>query len=141
MFAGSGVRSVKSVSLFVVEKVISPRQLWSITKCWFHQVVDKCSGLNSTAVTHLMPLNLRMGLMSSGRDMGSGHKKFSVTGTMFFFPAKAVAISCKSHDHFINYFKTCGIMFFLFLILKIKRLLFVYSVLCCLCQIMAIYHI
>lgn len=45
--------------------------------------------------THLMPLKLRMDLMSSGRDMGSGHTKLSVTGTMFFLPPNAVTISCK----------------------------------------------
>lgn len=45
-----------------------------------------------------MPLKLRMALMSSGRDMGSGHRKLSVTGTMFFLPARAVTISCKMDE-------------------------------------------
>lgn len=46
-------------------------------------------------MTHLTPLKLRIALMSSGRDNGSGHVKLSVTGTMFFLPFKAVTISCK----------------------------------------------
>lgn len=46
-------------------------------------------------MTHLTPLKLRIALMSSGRDNGSGHVKLSVTGTMFFLPLKAVTISCK----------------------------------------------
>lgn len=46
-------------------------------------------------MTHLTPLKLRMALMSSGRDIGSGHVKLSVTGTMFFLPFKAVTISCE----------------------------------------------
>lgn len=54
-------------------------------------------------MTHLMPLKLRIALMSSGKDMGSGHIKLSVTGTMFFLPARAVTISCKVNDHFSEY--------------------------------------
>lgn len=46
-------------------------------------------------MTHLTPLKLRMALMSSGRDIGSGHVKLSVTGTMFFLLFKAVTISCE----------------------------------------------
>lgn len=46
-------------------------------------------------MTHLTPLKLRMALMSSGRDVGSGHEKLSVTGTMFFLPFRAVTISCE----------------------------------------------
>lgn len=49
----------------------------------------------SLSVTHLMPLKLRMVFMSSGRELGSGHMKLSVTGTMFFFPPRAVTISCR----------------------------------------------
>lgn len=46
-------------------------------------------------MTHFTPLKLRIALMSSGRDNGSGQMKLSATGTMFFLLFKAVTISCK----------------------------------------------
>lgn len=39
--------------------------------------------------------------MSSGRVSGSGHSKWSVTGTMFFPESKAVTISC-GNTHALN---------------------------------------
>lgn len=49
-----------------------------------------------------MPLKLRMVFMSSGREFGSGHMKLSVTGTMFFFPARAVTISCRIYERYVK---------------------------------------
>lgn len=43
-----------------------------------------------------MPLNFRTALMSLGRVSGSGHSKWSVTGTMFFPEFRAVTISCRN---------------------------------------------
>lgn len=44
--------------------------------------------------TYLIPLNFKTALMSLGSVSGSGHSKWSVTGTMFFPEFKAVTISC-----------------------------------------------
>lgn len=48
------------------------------------------------AFTYMIPLNFRTALMSLGRVSGSGHSKWSVTGTMFFPEFRAVTISCRN---------------------------------------------
>lgn len=47
-------------------------------------------------LTYLMPLNFRTALMSLGSVSGSGHSKWSVTGTIFFPEFRAVTISCRN---------------------------------------------
>lgn len=48
------------------------------------------------AFTYLMPLNFSTALMSLGSVSGSGHSKWSVTGTMFLPEFRAVTISCRN---------------------------------------------
>lgn len=48
------------------------------------------------AFTYMIPLNFRTALMSLGSVSGSGHSKWSVTGTMFFPEFRAVTISCRN---------------------------------------------
>lgn len=63
---------------------------------------NRFCGTVSLSVTHLMPLKFRIVFMSSGRVFGSGHRKLSVTGTMFFFPARAVTISCRIYERYVK---------------------------------------
>lgn len=51
------------------------------------------------AFTYMIPLNFRTALMSLGSVSGSGHSKWSVTGTMFFPEFRAVTISCRNRTY------------------------------------------